>query len=388
MAFPLPVPGELRRALAPGAEVLLGISGGVDSAVALALLTELGCRVQCVTFKNFCYSDPDVELTEKSCCSLEAIRDARALAHRFGAQHWVHDLSAPFSLEVIDPFVAEYQAGRTPNPCLACNGEVRFPELARLADRQGCALVATGHYARTAGEPGGTALLRGMDPTKDQSYFLSRVPPSLLPRIVFPLGWWKKEQVRRAAAELGLDVAQKRDSQEICFVPDGDRSFLFGDGPANEPGEIVDRRGRVLGTHRGLVHYTVGQRRGLGVAAERPLYVLELDVASGRLVVGPEEDLEVRHLRADGFRALAAGFPVAGDAAAGLTAQIRHRHAGAAVAGWRLDGERLHVELDEPVQGAAPGQGLVLYSGDRVLGGGRITSASPQESVDGERETG
>ena len=377
MTFPLPVPAELRRVLSPDTEVLLGISGGVDSAVALALLVELECRVQCVTFKNFCYNDAGIELTEKSCCSLEAIEDARALAQRFGAQHWVHDLSGPFGVQVIEPFVAEYQIGRTPNPCLACNGDVRFPELVRLADRQGCAFAATGHYARIQGEGADARLLRGLDPAKDQSYFLSRIEPGLWQRIVFPLGWWTKEDARRAAKELGLSVAEKRDSQEICFVPDGDRSFLFPEGPSTEPGDIVNRDGQVLGRHRGLVHYTVGQRRGLGIAAERPLYVLELDLDRRRLVVGFEEELKVGALKADRFLAQVPDFPATGTGDGHVMVRIRHRHGGVPVKSWRLVGEELTVELGEAVLGAAPGQGLVLYDGDLVLGCGRILSAEP-----------
>ncbi|MBU8870411.1 MAG: tRNA 2-thiouridine(34) synthase MnmA [Gemmatimonadales bacterium] len=375
MTFPLPVPAELRRALLPGTEVLLGISGGVDSAVSLALLVELGCRVQCVTFKNFCYGDPEIELTEKSCCSLEAIEDARALAGRFGAQHWVHDLAEPFGRRVMEPFVAEYQVGRTPNPCLACNGDVRFPELVRLADRQGCSFAATGHYARIERRGEYARLLRGLDREKDQSYFLSRIEPVLLDRFVFPLGWWTKEETRRAAAELGLSVAGKRDSQEICFVPDGDRSFLFPEGPSTVPGDIVNRGGRILGRHRGLVHYTVGQRRGMGVAAERPLYVLELDLEKRRLVVGFEEELKVDFLTADRFLAQVPDFPDSGTLDDGVRARIRHRHRGVPVKNWRLSGEGLTVELEDAVLGAAPGQGLVLYDGDLVLGGGRILTA-------------
>ncbi len=372
MAFPLPVPDELRRRLAPGTEVLLGLSGGVDSAVTLALLHELGCRVQCVTFKNFCYGESDLELPEKSCCSLDAIQDARALAHRFGAQHWVHDLAEPFALNVIEPFVQEYRDGRTPNPCLNCNGDVRFPELVRLADRQGCAIAATGHYARIVDGARGYELHCGLDPKKDQSYFLSRLNPALLPRLLFPLGWWNKDQIREAARALQLSVAQKPDSQEICFVPDGDRSFLFPEDAATQPGEIVDRAGRVLGQHRGLVHYTVGQRKGLGVAAAHPLYVLELDLARCRLVVGSAEELTVYELRADGFLSLVDDLTDTFAPTEPLRVRIRHRHEGAAVKEWNLTGDRLHVLLSEPVRGAAPGQGLALYAGDRVLGCGRL----------------
>ncbi len=388
MTFPLPIPDSLRRALPPGTGVLLGLSGGVDSAVTLALLRALDCEVQCVTFKNFCYSNED-NFTDKSCCSLEAIEDAGRLARSFEAPHWVSDVEKPFRLSVIDPFVAEYSRARTPNPCLDCNGVVRFPELVRLAERQGCAFAATGHYARIDGAGGQARLLRGLDPGKDQSYFLHRIDRGLFGRLLFPLGWYKKPQVRQAARSLGIKVAEKRDSQEICFVPDGDRSFLFpqapdGDGRALAEGEIVDREGRHLGRHRGLIHYTVGQRKGLGIAAPEPLYVLELDLAGGRLVVGSKPELETWTVSGNDFLAAVPDFPnLWNDADGGppvtglkdpVVLQIRHRHSGSRVAGWVVAGDSIRVNLSEPVDGAAPGQGLVLYAGDLVLGGARITS--------------
>lgn len=388
MTFPLPIPDPLRQALPPGTGVLLGISGGVDSAVTLALLRALGCDIQCVTFKNFCYSDEDFVFTDKSCCSLDAIEDARRLARGFDAPHWVGDVEKPFRRSVIEPFVAEYAKARTPNPCLVCNGVVRFPELVRLAQRQGCAFAATGHYARIAGEGEAARLLRGLDPDKDQSYFLHRIDRRLFGRLVFPLGWYTKDQVRQAARKLGIAVADKRDSQEICFVPEGDRSFLFeqvtgGDNRAVVPGDIVDRSGRILGRHRGLVHYTVGQRKGLGVAAPDPLYVLELDLAGGRLVIGAREELQTLTVGGDDFVSTVPDFPlrwrrndplpgIPGADGGDVVLRIRHRHMGAGVGGWLLEGDRIRVDLLEPVSAAAPGQGLVLYAGDIVLGGGRI----------------
>ncbi len=385
MTFPLPIPDPLRQALPPGTGVLLGISGGVDSAVSLALLRALDCDVQCVTFKNFCYSDDDA-FTDKSCCSLDAIEDARRLARSFDAPHWVSDVEKPFRQSVIEPFVDEYARARTPNPCLDCNGVVRFPELIRLAERQGCSFAATGHYARIARG----RLLRGLDPEKDQSYFLHRVDRCLFDRLVFPLGWYVKDQVRQAARELGIPVADKRDSQEICFIPDGDRSFLFeqisdGNNLALDPGDIVDRSGGILGRHRGLIHYTVGQRKGLGIAAPDPLYVLELDLEAGRLVVGSKEELRTLTVAGDDFVPAVPDFPArwsSEDPLPGIfctdggeaVLRIRHRHGGARVGGWTLEGDRIRVDLVEPVDGAAPGQGLVLYGGDMVLGGARITS--------------
>ncbi len=387
MTFPLPIPDSVRRDLPPGTGVLLGISGGVDSAVTLALLRELECDVQCVTFKNFCYSDEDA-FTEKSCCSLEAIDEARRLAQSFDAPHWVGDVEKPFREKVIEPFVADYVQARTPNPCLDCNGVIRFPELVRLAERQGCAFAATGHYARISGRGADARLLRGLDPGKDQSYFLHRIAADLFGRLVFPLGWYEKPQVREAARQLGIRVAEKRDSQEICFVPDGDRTFLFEqvsdqDKKALLSGDIVDRTGRVLGRHKGLIHYTVGQRKGLGVAAADPLYVLELDLAAARLVVGSRAELETLNVAGDDFVAAVPGFPARWDrngsgahsftGAGEVVLGIRHRHAGARVESWSLQGDRIEVVLAEPVAGAAPGQGMVLYAGDMVLGGARIT---------------
>ncbi len=377
MSFPLEIPEPLRRALPPGTGVLLGISGGVDSALALAVLQELGCDVQCVTFKNFCYSEEDIQPDPQSCCSLDAIEDARRLARRFGAVHWVHSVVEPFRIKVIDPFIRDYSSALTPNPCLDCNADVRFPEFVRLARRQGCRFAATGHYARIDHSLAAPGLLKGLDPAKDQSYFLHRVPAQLFGDLIFPLGWWPKTEVRRAAAELGIEVADKRDSQEICFVPHGDRSFLFGDDQATRPGEIVGRNGVVLGAHKGLIHYTVGQRKGLGIAAPEPLYVLSLDLESSRLVVGKKQELAVNGVLAVGFVAAVQDFPSTGPMPGKpVTARLRHRHDGARVSSWQLaqDGS-LRVELAEPVDGAAPGQGLVLYQDDLVLGGGRISGS-------------
>jgi tRNA-specific 2-thiouridylase len=379
MDFTLPIPPALRQAVPTGTRVLLALSGGVDSAVALAVLRQLGCEITAVTFRNFCLGDagPEGADGERSCCSLEAVEDARRVAASLGARHWVHDVAPLFRDEVIAPFVAEYAAGRTPNPCLACNARVRFPELVRLADQLGLEMVATGHYARREGGRGEARLRRGVDRDKDQSYFLYRLERSLLARALFPLGWATKVQVRDAARVLGLPVAAKAESQEICFVPDDDRTYLFAGGAAAAAGEIVDREGRVVGAHRGLAHYTVGQRRGLGVAAAQPLYVLALDAPRNRVVVGPEEALVVRDVVCDEVVETSGPLPAEGPSAGRVcVARIRHRHAGVRVAGWRWRDGRLEVALAEPARGVAPGQALVLYEDDLVLGGGRIVGTA------------
>ncbi len=373
MTFPLPFPPELRRQVPAGARVLLGLSGGVDSSVALAVLQELGCDVQTVTLKNYCSADGVFGSDDdRSCCSLEAIERARRVAAAAGVPHFVGNVEERFRERVIVPFLATYRRGWTPNPCIACNRDVRFPRLLELADQLGCELVATGHYVRLDRLARPPRLLRGADPVKDQSYFLFALPPRVLERCVFPLGWATKEQVRRAAAALGLATAARPESQDVCFVPPEGRGRLFGPGAAR-PGPIVDRAGRVLGRHRGLIHYTIGQRRGLGIAADRRLYVVALDADRNRLVVGEREQLAVVTVHCDRLVPPAADWPSA--APAGVRARVRYRQGGLAVAGWRLEGERLVVELAEPAYGVAPGQACVLDRDGVVLGGGRIVAA-------------
>jgi tRNA-uridine 2-sulfurtransferase len=377
MDFPLPIPAELRAAVPEGSGVLLGVSGGVDSSVALALLQHMGCEVVAVTFKNFCTSDGAFGGDDaSSCCSLEAIDAARRQADRMGVKHWVGNVEHPFREHVIDPFVSEYRAGRTPNPCVGCNTWVRFPELARRADQLGLDFVGTGHYARMERDGEDVHLKRGVDRGKDQSYFLHGVDPAILARSVFPLGWWNKDEVRHIAAELGLESARTPDSQEICFVPDDDRSFLFEDAPS-QPGDVVDRAGNVLGRHRGLEHYTVGQRKGLGIAAEAPLYVLSLDVGSNTVVLGRRHELQVDTVRCDKWRWTSPDASAAGPRRCDegrCTAQLRHQHPGVEVSEWRLHDDVVELDLAVDAEGVAPGQSLVLYRDDVVVGGGRIVA--------------
>jgi tRNA-specific 2-thiouridylase len=341
---------------------LVAMSGGVDSAVA-ALLAE--DRAAAVTLEL--WSDPGND-AEASCCSANAVRLARSLAHRMGLPHFTLDLREEFRAGVVDPFLAGHAAGVTPNPCVGCNGHVRLDAMIEFADRLGAATLTTGHYARTT--PDG--LLRAAaDRAKDQTYMLAAVAPESLTRLQFPLGELTKPQVRALAAEAALPVASKAESQDLCFLAGtGKAAFLARHGALGErPGDLVDQAGRVLGRHRGHHHYTVGQRRGLGVAAAEPLYVLATDAAANRVVVGPREQLATLAVPVRGARLHRAGSEV--DA---VRLRYHARAISCRVAGDLEPGthKRLELELADPVDGAAPGQTACLLNGDVVVGHGTI----------------
>lgn len=360
---PAPGPG-------PGERVLVGVSGGVDSAVACARLAERGCELLGVTTRNFCFGEGpfDPALSPRSCCSSEAIARAAELCDQLGIAHHVLDVAEDFTAEVVDDYIAGYAAGTTPSPCVRCNTQVRFPGLHGLARKLGIGWVATGHYARrVTGPDGRLRVQRGVDRGKDQSYFLYRLSPELLARSCFPLGELEKPAVREAAAARGLAVADLPDSQELCFVPDGDRRPLLGEHCV--PGDIVHADGTVLGRHEGLPLYTPGQRRGLGVAGGEPLYVLRLEPATNRLVVGPRTALAVREVALEDFR-LDDPCP----AEAGLVAQTRYRHRGVAVQSIEREGDRAVARLADVDEAPAPGQAFVIYRDDVAVGGGRITA--------------
>jgi len=278
--------------------ILVAMSGGVDSSVAAAMLVEAGHEVVGATMKTFCYSDEEVARSTKTCCGLDGIQDARAVADRLGIRHYVFDVEREFTRDVIDDFVSEYSRGRTPNPCVRCNSNTKFRDLLRRGRVLGCDGVASGHYVRIDRSGGETALLRGVDGNKDQSYFLWGLPADMLDRLYFPLGRLTKPQVRDRARALGLVTADKPESQEICFVPTGDyRDFLARKllpvHPALSPGAIVDHRGRILGRHDGFSGFTVGQRKGLGGGLPEPYYVLEIRPGTREVVVGPRHLLDV-----------------------------------------------------------------------------------------------
>jgi tRNA-specific 2-thiouridylase len=350
---------------APAAgRVLVAMSGGVDSAVAAHLCRERGDDVVAVTLELWSDAAND---GARSCCSPQAVTGARALAHRMGLPHLTLDLNEAFRREVVEDFLAGHAAGTTPNPCVRCNGLVRFGAMLALAGRVGAARLVTGHYARVARDEHGPLVRAAADPAKDQAYMLARLDPALLDRLEFPLGELPKTQTRAIAQAAGLPVASKPDSQDLCFLAGTSApAFMHRHaGAADRPGEIVDERGRVLGTHAGQHRFTVGQRRGLRLASPEPLYVLRKDAAANRVTVGPRSALALRSVQ--------------------LSGATLHRHAGevdrvklryrsepvpcrvtsAAPAGRH---GRLELELGDEVHGVAPGQTACLLRRDRVVG--------------------
>lgn len=345
--------------------ILVALSGGVDSAVAAALLREAGHDVVGVTLHLW---DGEADRVGR-CCAPEDREDARRVSEHLGIAHYVFDERASFRRAVVEPLVEDYVGGRTPAPCVLCNQTVKLTSLLRLADRLGAESVATGHYARVDRSGPRARLLRGRDRAKDQSYFLFGVPPTRLGRLRFPLGDMTKTEARAEARRLQLPNAHKPDSQELCFIPDGDvAGFVERERGPQPAGEIVDEDGRPLGAHRGVAGFTVGQRKGLGLGGGPARHVLRIVPDQARVVVGPAERLETRRLRAGSARWLDAP-----DGGRPFRAQvrIRHRHrpADARVTATR-DG--FEVEFDAPQRAVTPGQAAVVYRGDEVVGGGFI----------------
>jgi tRNA-specific 2-thiouridylase len=351
------------------------MSGGVDSSVAAALLREAGHQVVGVTMQVWPSGGEWEERRRGGCCGLGAVRDARAVADALGIPHYVFNMRELFADKVIAYFADEYAGGRTPNPCIACNEHVKFRALLDKAERLGADFLATGHYARVGFDPayGRHVLRRAADRRKDQSYVLYVLRPDDLRRVLFPLGDYRKEETRALARRLGLPVADKPDSQEICFVgPEGYPAVVAERRPeAMRPGPILDTSGRVLGTHRGLAAYTVGQRRGLGLSTGRPLFVLALDARRNALVVGPEEELLAGGCVAEAVRWLAVDGI---DGPRRVTARVRAGGPEVGAQVWAEEGGRAVTRFDQPVRAVAPGQSVVWYEGDVVLGGGRIAA--------------
>jgi tRNA-specific 2-thiouridylase len=353
--------------------VVVAMSGGVDSSVAAALLAREGHEVIGLSMQLYDHSGShaDGEVRFGSCCTIDDLHDARRVATQLGIPHYIVNFERQFGDTVVSNFVREYAAGRTPIPCVHCNGDLKFATLAARAEGLGAQQVATGHYARIARDKGGRyVLMRGLDAAKDQSYFLFTLTQAQLAHALFPVGALDKAAVRSLAGELGLFVSDKPDSHEICFVADGNHArFLEQHGVATTTGAIRDVAGRVVGTHDGVHRYTVGQRKGLGLASPVRLYVVGIDAEQGAVTVGPREALERTELTASAVNWIAGVPPVAGTRA---TAQIRYRHREAAVSITPLPDDRVHVVFDEPQYAIAPGQAVVFYDGDAVLGGGWI----------------
>jgi tRNA-uridine 2-sulfurtransferase len=345
-----------------GKRIVVAMSGGVDSSVVAALAARTGAETIGVTLQL--YDHGEAVGRAGSCCAGRDIRDARAVCDRLGIAHYVLDHESAFRETVIDQFADEYLAGRTPIPCVRCNMGPKFTDLFAVARDLGADCLATGHYVRRVEGPAGAELHRAADPARDQSYFLFATTQVQLDFLRFPLGGLPKPRVRELAAELGLGVAAKPDSQDICFVPDGDYAGLVRKlrPEAETGGEIVDEAGRALGQHKGLIHYTVGQRRGLEIGGTPdPLYVLRLEPETQRVVVGPRAALAVEAARLSEINWLG------GDHSGPLSVKVRSL---AKPVSGRIDGDR--VLFDTPEYGVAPGQAAVMYAGDRVLGGGWI----------------
>jgi tRNA-specific 2-thiouridylase len=352
--------------------IVVAMSGGVDSSVAAALLAEQGHEV--IGLSMQLYDQSDGQTSFGSCCSIDDLHDARRVASALDIPHYIVNFERQFNEQVISNFIDEYAAGRTPLPCAHCNSDLKFATLAERAAGLGAEAVATGHYARVERDADGDrfSLKRGVDPGKDQSYFLFSLTQAQLARAVFPIGHRPKDEVREYARRRGLPVADKPDSQEICFIPDHDyRAFVTKRIPeAGREGVFVDEQGRVLGSHAGIHRFTVGQRKGLALASPTaaPMYVLALRPADQQVVVGPRSSLEQTRLTASGVNWIL-------EEPAGplrVAAQIRHRHQAAPATVRALGDAHAEVVFDTPQLAISPGQAVVFYDGDAVVGGGWI----------------
>jgi tRNA-specific 2-thiouridylase len=364
--------------------VLLGMSGGVDSSVAGHLLREQGYDVIGVTMKV--WPQDCISRAEDKCCGPQAVADARAVAHSLGIPHYVVDEADLFERTVIDYFTSEYRAGRTPNPCVMCNEKLKFGNLWGKAEALGCDYIATGHYAIIEHHADRAVLRRGIDPRKDQSYFLFSLRQPQLRRALTPLGPMEKHEIRKIARSLGLKTADKVDSQEICFVPGNDyKAFLRSHLGKKEfhRGEIYDVDGNFVGDHEGIELFTIGQRKGLPGGSARPRYVVDLDAENNRVIVGDADALICDEFEIDRTNWLSRELP---DEDADLTVKIRYSHAGTRATITPLEDNRARIRLNEPQRAVTPGQAAVIYDGDVVIGGGWICRGEPPRHFEPARQ--
>jgi len=357
----------------PGERVVVAMSGGVDSSVVAAMLHERGCEVVGITLSL--WEDPDPYGAEGGCCTPDDILDARRVCSDLGVPHYLLNYRAPFREQVIEPFVAAYRQGLTPNPCVRCNNHLKFDRLMERARELDARWVATGHYARIVRDSTGSPhLLCGVDRAKDQSYFLAGTRTEVLDRLCMPLGGLDKSQVRAEAERLDVRTRHKADSQDVCFIPDGDTAgFVARHGGEAEPGDIVDEQGQTLGGHAGVHSFTVGQRKGIGIASSEPLYVQRIDAGRARLVVATADRLSASEVHVQDWNWLRQ--PEEGE---GTRLKVRYRGGTSSVLHFTAVGDSLRFELGSAVRAVAPGQAAVLYGSERddVLGGGTIV-ASP-----------
>lgn len=351
-------------------KALIAMSGGVDSSVAAYLIQQQGRRGIGCTMKLY---DAPAACGSRTCCALEDVEDARSVAYKLGMPYYVFNFTREFEEKVIQNFIHSYETGVTPNPCIECNRSMKFDLLYRRAMTLQCSHLVTGHYARIQYKDGLWQLKKGVDPAKDQSYVLYDMTQEQLAHTLFPLGGMHKEEIRRIAQEQGFHNAQKPDSQDICFVPDGDyASFLKQHSKKScPPGSFLDTKGNHLGQHRGIIHYTIGQRRGLGITAPEPLYVCGINADTNTVVLGGREALYRQELTAQHFHWISGQSP---SGSIRCKAKIRYRQIEQPATAIPLAGGAVKVVFDAPQRAITPGQAVVLYDGDVVLGGGAITA--------------
>jgi tRNA-specific 2-thiouridylase len=357
--------------------VLVAMSGGIDSSVAAIMLHEQGYEVVGITMKTWDYASSGANGKETGCCSLDSINDARSIAVQYGFPHYILDIRGEFGEAVINNFVDEYMAGRTPNPCVMCNTHIKWEALLRRADMLKCEFIATGHYAKVREANGRYVISRGLDPSKDQSYVLWGVSQDCLSRTMFPIGGFEKSRIREMAREMGLhDLANKSESYEICFIPDNDyRAFLktrISDLEERlEGGNFIDKNGKILGHHKGYPFYTIGQRKGLEVAVGAALYVTEIRPETNTVVLGDLEQLQRQKMIVRDINLIK--YAKISEPLDALT-KIRYKDPGT-ISTIVQEGNKMIVEFYEPVKAVAPGQSAVFYEGDDVIGGGFIERA-------------